>query len=274
MKTRFSVDLVTQKISRFHGGVKVSDDVASIVTARDVMDCEVVVMNDTADITAASVATGQILVLGLRQYTSVGLSLAQSTGFAMVSSVGNCAFSLDTAEVVALINSLSNPVNAVSIWFEVSLENPDGTFRLTLAQQKFSLRGEVNMEGTPSPVALPNYAWPYNRSDVTTLTSGANPLAAVDVSANKLLFPMVLVYLAGCTCLYRLKAKASLVQVLPHLVVSTSDTTYIWELQSISKQGNPCEWSPGDSLFYQRIVQTLGGSPSSSLADTGFALPV
>jgi hypothetical protein len=73
----------------------------------------------------------------------------------MVDGRAQCALSLNTEAVVALIDTLPASQRSINVFFEVEVVGPDGERRDTLSQQRFVMRCEVNMEeDTPQPLPL------------------------------------------------------------------------------------------------------------------------
>jgi hypothetical protein len=117
------------------------------------MQCEVVFTASDEDVTASLLANGKTVKLGLRANTSMGVLLAQSEGYTLDGAVASCTLSLNTSEIVALIDSLPETSRSTRVYFEVEVSNADGTEVQTLAQTYFYLQCEVNMEGDEPPTA-------------------------------------------------------------------------------------------------------------------------
>lgn len=154
MKHRFSIDVTTGAITRSIEGKALSSSINNVITARDIMECEVVFMANGVDITTDVLPTGATLLLGVRVSPSEGVLLAQSGVHTMVDGWAECTLSLNTAEIVALVDTLSSSARSTNVWFEVEVIGPGGTRRDTLAQQRFTLRCEVNMEGDEPPSSV------------------------------------------------------------------------------------------------------------------------
>lgn len=157
-RTRFSVDTATGVITRYSLGAPVPPALVGILTARDILECEVVFTAGGKDVTADILGPGVIMRLGVRQYTSDGSILAQSTPYTLVSSgssaVAQCTLDLNTAEVVALVDQITKATQrSVTVYFEVEIEAEDRSYRETLAQAQFSMQFEVNAEGDETPPA-------------------------------------------------------------------------------------------------------------------------
>lgn len=155
MKHRFSIEVTTGAITRSIEDKDLDPSINNIITAHDIMECEVGFTAKGVDITDVVLPDGAQLLLGVRVSPSEGALLAQSTPHTMVGGLANCSLSLHTTAIAALVDSLPSSARSTNVFFEVEVIGAGETRRDTLAQQRFVLRCEVNIDDDDDPALVP-----------------------------------------------------------------------------------------------------------------------
>lgn len=158
MRTRFIIDIATGTVTRTILGATVSSVTASILTARDKLECEVMLTAGGQNVTAALLGSGVKMHLGVRRFTSDGDLLGMSETYQLVGEgdqcIAQCLLDLNTKPVKDLVDSIkSSRARTTTVFFECEIEAEDERYRETLVQVPFSLQFEVLTEGDEPPAA-------------------------------------------------------------------------------------------------------------------------
>jgi hypothetical protein len=118
-----------------------------------------------------------------------------------------------------------------------------------------------------------------NRYDLTGLTGGSAvkldglPAETLEQLANG---AIVRLFFAGSIVAdYRLRANGADAESAPWRIVCDNDTSRLWELILVTKEGVSCVWNPDTSKFHQLLAGGTGEAISSAPAPeaSAFSLP-
>lgn len=130
---------------------------------------------------------------------------------------------------------------------------------------------------TPTPLDMSNYT--INRHDLTGLTGGTSSdldglsTATLDALVDGAIVELFLT--GSISARFRLRAKGGDSEDAPWLIVCDNDTTRLWELIGVFKEGVPCAWNDDTSKFHQLLASGTGTAIIPALADEAdaFTLP-
>lgn len=149
---------------------------------------------------------------------------------------------------------------------------PAGAFAAATA---FAVAGSFWATLTPVDTSMPNYV--FNQPQITGLTGGAAPLAALNLSYTQtptvvLTFDIASPYAGVCQLTYVMQAGTP-AQSSPSVILSTVLTGQYWQLTAAVFNGAVCGLNQNDNLFYPTVTQTVSGVPVQSPASVGFSVP-
>ncbi len=146
---------------------------------KDLMEFDVV-FDDGAgnNVTAALLAGGQLLNVGLKAQPEVGPLLAAGSTYVLVSGVAKMLLDLNTTELLAYFTAYV-PSNTNQTWLHLGVQicSPDNSYRQTYYQGGCVVKSVINDEADEDAedVVLPTIPlWLATRMDITARTGNTN----------------------------------------------------------------------------------------------------
>jgi hypothetical protein len=149
VRTTFDIDIATGAVTRSLDNTVVA--ATATFFSRDILPIEVRYNLNNVDKTADVLTAGAVQRIGFRRYTGVGAALALADTYEMVGGAAQTTLNLNTAEMFAYMDALSNDQTEKSAYLEFEVTSADGLSRVTYAQTKATIKCEVVIEGDVPP---------------------------------------------------------------------------------------------------------------------------